>query len=136
MFAMPTINRLKKKERTSDKSNLRKKLYSDRLYQKIRKLYFMEHPLCEECLKEGKTVQARDVHHKQSPFNDNLSMVERYALLRNPNNFISLCRDCHQKAHGNIKKKNWKKISENQVILKSMWYLYIKGRYNESIWWL
>ena len=102
---MPTINRLKKKERTSDKSNLRKKLYSDRLYQKVRKLYFMEHPLCEECLKEGKTVQARDVHHKKSPFNDNLSMVERYFLLRNPSNFISLCRDCHQKAHNNIKKK-------------------------------
>ena len=133
---MPTINRLKKKERTSDKSNLRKKLYSDRLYQKVRKLYFMEHPLCEECLKEGKTVQARDVHHKQSPFNDNLSMVERYFLLRNPSNFISLCRDCHQKVHGNIKKKNWKKILIFQVILKSMWYLYIKGRYNESIWWL
>lgn len=133
---MPTINRLKKKERTSDKSNLRKKLYSDRLYQKVRKLYFMEHPLCEECLKNGKTVQARDVHHKQSPFNDNLSMVERYSLLRNPSNFISLCRDCHQKVHGNIKKKNWKKILIFQVILKSMWYLYIKGRYNESIWWL
>ena len=133
---MPTINRLKKKERTSDKSNLRKKLYADRLYQKIRKLYFMEHPLCEECLKNGKTVQARDVHHKQSPFNDNLSMVERYFLLRNPSNFISLCRDCHQKVHGNIKKKNWKKILIFQVILKSMWYLYIKGRYNESIWWL
>ena len=105
-YGMPTINRLKKKERTSDKSNLRKKLYSDRLYQKIRKLYFMEHPLCEECLKEGKTVQSRDVHHKVSPFNDNLSIVERYSLLRNPSNFISLCRDCHQKAHGNIKKKN------------------------------
>ena len=103
---MPTINRLKKKERTSEKSNLRKKLSSDRLYQKVRKLYFMEHPLCEECLKEGLTVQARDVHHKQSPFKDNLSMVERYSLLRNPNNFICLCRDCHQKAHGNIKKKN------------------------------
>lgn len=103
---MPTINRLKKKERTSDKSNLRKKLYADRLYQKIRKLYFMEHPLCEECLKEGKTVQARDVHHKQSPFMDNLSMVERYSLLRNPNNFICLCRNCHQKAHGNVKKKS------------------------------
>lgn len=103
---MPTINRLKKKERTSDKSNLRKKLYADRLYQKVRKLYFMEHPLCEECLKRGLTVQSRDVHHKVSPFKDNLSMVERYFLLRNPSNFISLCRDCHQKAHGNTKKKN------------------------------
>ena len=133
---MPTINRLKKKERTSDKSNLRKKLYSDRLYQKVRKLYFMEHPLCEECLKRGLTVQARDVHHKQSPFNDNLSMVERYFLLRNPSNFISLCRDCHQKAHGNIKKKNWKKILIFQLFLNQS-YIYIwREDKNESIWWL
>ena len=135
MYVMPTINRLKKKERTSDKSNLRKKLYSDRLYQKVRKLYFMEHPLCEECLKEGLTVQARDVHHKQSPFNDNLSMVERYSLLRNPSNFISLCRECHQKAHGNIKKKNWKNIRKSHIF-KSIIYLYIKEVINESIWWL
>ena len=127
MYVMPTINRLKKKERTSDKSNLRKKLYSDRLYQKVRKLYFMEHPLCEECLKEGLTVQARDVHHKQSPFNDNLSMVERYSLLRNPSNFISLCRDCHQKAHGNIKKKNWKNIRKSHIFKFNRIFIY-KGK--------
>ena len=34
-----------------------------------------------------------------------MTMEERYSLLRDENNFIALCRECHEKIHGNVKKR-------------------------------
>ena len=102
---MPTIYKPKKKQRTSDKSKLRAKLYSDTQYRKIRDWYYQCNPLCEMCLKDNKTVPAMDIHHKISPFQGDMTMEERYHLLRDENNFIALCRECHEKIHGNVKKR-------------------------------
>lgn len=103
---MPTIYKPKRKSRNSDKSKLRAKLYSDTQYRKIRDWYYQCHPLCELCLKdENKTVPSMDIHHKISPFQGDKTMEERYSLLRDENNFIALCRECHEKIHGNIKKR-------------------------------
>lgn len=102
---MPTIYKPKRKSRNSDKSKLRAKLYSDTQYRKIRDWYYQCHPLCELCLKNKKTVPSMDIHHKISPFQGDISMEERYNLLRDENNFIALCRKCHEKIHGNVKKR-------------------------------
>ena len=102
---MPTIYKPKRKSRNSDKSKLRRKLYSDTQYRKIRDWYYKTHPLCEMCLKENKTVPSNDIDHKVSPFGD-MTIEERYHLLRDENNFIALCRECHEKIHGNVKKRN------------------------------
>ena len=104
---MPTIFKPKRKSRNSYKSKLRAKLYSDTQYRKIRDWYYQTHPLCEMCLKENKnkTAPSIDIHHKISPFQGDLSMEERYSLLRDENNFIALCRECHEKIHGKEKVK-------------------------------
>ena len=57
-------------------------------------------------MKENKTVPSKDIHHKISPFQgDNMTMEERYSLLRDENNFIALCRECQEKILGNVKKR-------------------------------
>jgi 5-methylcytosine-specific restriction protein A len=57
------------------------------------------HPWCEKCLKEGKYSPARDCHHIISPFAGNISNERKYALLTDVNNFIALCRECHNEIH-------------------------------------
>lgn len=105
---MPTINKNKNtypsSYKKSDKAALRKKLYNDTKYRKIRDWYMMEHPLCEECLKEGKVTPSTQYHHIKSPFADGLTWSERYALLRDENNARSLCVYHHECAHGNVKR--------------------------------
>lgn len=105
---MPTINKKKNNHPSSSnyaKIQLRKKLYQNTTYRRIRDWYMMEHPLCEECLKEDKLTPSCDCHHKMSPFVDGLSYEERIRRLCDENNFLSLCRQHHEEAHGNVKKE-------------------------------
>lgn len=59
-------------------------------WQKIRARYVKAHPLCEECLKQGKFVPVEEVHHikplSQGGTNDEY-------------NLMSLCQSCHMKIH-------------------------------------
>lgn len=82
----------------SDRHKQRQKYYQDTQYRKIRDWYIRTHPLCEKC---GKPAQ--DCHHIRSPFTNGLTEDERYALLRDEGNFISLCRECHQEEHNNVR---------------------------------
>ena len=90
---------------SDDKYKLRKKLYNNSKWRKLREVYMMEHPLCERCLEKGITKVAEDCHHKKSPFRDGLSMIERYELLTDYDNLEALCRDCHNDEHRN-KRRN------------------------------
>lgn len=101
---MPTIKRLKRNTVPSERKRERQKLYNDTQYRKLRDWYFQCNPLCEDCLKNDKIVPACDVHHKISPFQGSLTWEQKYHLLRDVDNFISLCRDCHNKRHNNIKR--------------------------------
>jgi 5-methylcytosine-specific restriction protein A len=69
---MPTINTLPKKPKVerqdTDMRNLRQKAYQNTKWRKMRDTYMHEHPLCEECLKQGKVTPAEDIHHRRSPF--------------------------------------------------------------------
>ena len=59
-------------------------------WQHVRKRYVAAHPLCEECLKEGRFTPVEEVHH--------ILPVSRGG----PNeetNLMSLCRSCHVKIH-------------------------------------
>ena len=60
---MPTLQKPKKKKRKKNCSNGSSKLYNLPEYKKLRAAYIMEHPLCEMCLKEGKTTPIQEVHH-------------------------------------------------------------------------
>lgn len=105
---MPTINKNKNtypsSYKNSDKVALRKKLYNDTKYRKIRDWYMMEHPLCEECLKEGKVTPSTQCHHIKSPFAAGLSEFESYIRLRDNGNLKALCVYHHECEHGNVKR--------------------------------
>jgi 5-methylcytosine-specific restriction protein A len=59
-------------------------------WKKIRAIYAAEHPLCEQCLKEGRYVRMEHVHHiiplSEGGTND-------------PGNLMSLCKSCHSRIH-------------------------------------
>ncbi len=61
-----------------------------RAWQRIRKAYADEHPLCEECLKQGRLVPVEQVHHIKP-------LAEGGTHARD--NLISLCRSYHARIH-------------------------------------
>ena len=61
-----------------------------RAWQRIRNAYAKEHPLCEQCLAEGKVVPMEQVHHK-------LPLAEGGTHERS--NLVSLCTSCHARIH-------------------------------------
>ena len=61
-----------------------------RAWKKIRARFLLRHPLCEQCLREGRLTPAEEVHHI-------LPLADGGTSERS--NLISLCRSCHMKAH-------------------------------------
>lgn len=99
---MPTINTLKKtkKEYTRNEHtpnrDLRRKAYGSTEWRKLRDWYMKQHPICEECLKNGKVTPAEDIHHVKSPF---LKGEINWALLLDADNLKPLCKRCHANLH-------------------------------------
>ena len=60
----------------------------DGRYRKLRELYINKHPLCEECLKHGRTVPAEEVHH---------IVPVKWGGKHSFDNFMALCQSCHTK---------------------------------------
>ena len=73
------------------RSDHSKKIYSSKRWRIVRKQYFEEHPLCEDCLLEGKTTSAEEVHHIK-PLS---AGGDPYSF----SNLRSLCRSHHLKEH-------------------------------------
>ena len=67
------------------------KIYHGKMWWAVRKQYFEAHPLCEDCLLEGRTTPAEEVHHIK-PLS---AGGEPYSF----KNLRSLCRSCHLKEH-------------------------------------
>ncbi len=99
---MPTIKKLPPKKREQERNwntetrLLRRQAYNNTAWRQLRNSYLKLHPLCENCLKEGKVVPAEDVHHKRSPFQKG---EINWTLLMEPENLQSLCKECHGKEH-------------------------------------
>ena len=62
-------------------------------WQKARLNYLRQHPLCVECSKEGKTVQASDVDHI-------IPHKGKYELMWDESNWQSLCSWHHKSKTG------------------------------------
>jgi 5-methylcytosine-specific restriction protein A len=58
----------------------------DARWQKIRKMKLNVDPLCAECLRNGQTTVATQVHHKDGNVRNN-----------SPDNLESLCIECHSR---------------------------------------
>lgn len=107
---MPTINLPKKKRRipTISVSDINPNYYHSKDWQWLRNDYYMEHPLCERCLMDGRSVPAEEVHHKV-PFLTGKTVEERWMLLLDRNNLMSLCKDCHHAIHNERRKAQMNK---------------------------
>lgn len=65
----------------------------DAKWRVVRLAYLSRHPLCEDCLNEGKTVTAVMVHHTVPVKTDRSKRLDM-TLLR------ALCNECHEKHEG------------------------------------
>ena len=61
-----------------------------RAWKRIGDRYIHAHPLCEQCLIEGKLTEAEQVHHIK-PLAEGGDHSEK--------NLMSLCHSCHSKIH-------------------------------------
>jgi len=61
-----------------------------REWRRVRKLYAEAHPLCEQCLKEGRLTPVEEVHHILPVSQGGTHSVT---------NLMSLCQSCHTKIH-------------------------------------
>lgn len=62
-------------------------------WNKARKMYLAAHPLCEQCLKEGRYTKATVVDHIKPHRGDP-------KLFWDPDNWQALCKKCHDKKTG------------------------------------
>ena len=102
---MPTIPRLKDKYKRDNKLNQSAKYYNSLQWHKLRDWYMHKNPLCENCLKNGKTTAGECVHHKQfilSVYNNE----DRFNLLTDVSNIMTLCNSCHRLMHAYAKENH------------------------------
>lgn len=57
-------------------------------WRKIRTAYITTHPLCEDCLEQGRTTPAQEVHHV---------IPLEHGGSHNPDNLRALCTPCHSR---------------------------------------
>lgn len=100
---MPTINKPKKKQQKNNNQYDadRRKIYNSERWRRLRAWKFACDPLCELCLKDGKTVPAEDIHHIVS-FMSTDNPVQRSYLAYDYENLMSLCKQCHQLIHNKL----------------------------------
>ncbi len=75
-----------------------KSLITSKSYRHIRDRYIGEHPLCEDCLGEGRITQATEVHHIRR-VEGARDLAGMKARLMDCDNLRALCFDCHRRAH-------------------------------------
>lgn len=99
---MPFLNKVKTKKvttrRMTDKRKERMEIYNTQRWRTMRSNFLLMNPLCEECLKNGKTTPVDDIHHRVS-FMSTDDIVTRRALAFDYNNLVALCDSCHAKEH-------------------------------------
>ena len=95
---MPYLKKPAKQKNRHINREDRRKIYDTSQWRKLRSAYLQQHPLCELCQREDKVVPAVDVHHIISFMSTN-DHLKRKCIAYNPDNLMSLCKECHQKIH-------------------------------------
>lgn len=98
---MPTLAKLPKRKSERRPCKERRdhvNVYNTSTWVKLRKAYLMEHPLCEECLKQGKTTVATQVHHIRHIL-EGKDEWEMKSIGFDYSNLIALCEKCHREKH-------------------------------------
>ena len=90
-----------KKKREKRFNNRSAEYYNTKYWKALRNSYIRQHPLCERCLSLGKVTPAEHVHHI-IPFLTGTTKQERFKLLLDNTNLMSLCVPCHKWIHNNL----------------------------------
>ena len=84
----------------NDRSKFWSTYYNSALWRTTRLEYKTKHPICERCLHEGRVTPMTDVHH-MCRFGQGRTASERWQLLTDMDNLVSLCSKCHHEVHTN-----------------------------------
>lgn len=97
---MAWIQKPKKKKvyRQTEKTKMVRKVYHSSGWLKLREAYFIEHPLCEDCLEKGIIKATEEIHHI-IPISKGETLEEMKTIGYDWNNLRGLCKDCHKKIH-------------------------------------
>lgn len=79
------------------------------IYGHLRKSFLEEHPYCQARI-PGCTIEAVDVHHKAGRTGQ---------LLINTDNFLAVCRSCHEYIEGHPKEAKERGFSLNRLTIKN-----------------
>lgn len=92
------------------KRNIHMKGYASRFYKSLKwqnmrdNIIKRDKGLCVDCLKNGMITTAEEVHHI-IPITE--SNINDPSITLNPDNLVSLCRECHKARHNNKSSKRF-----------------------------
>lgn len=93
-----------------------KEFYRSKAWQKCRSFVFnRDCGLCQDCEKKGLMVPAEEVHHIIPITPENITDP---SITLNPDNLVSLCRECHKARHGAHELQRYKVLPNGEVVLR------------------
>ena len=93
------------KEKSSRRNSKWNKYYSNKYWHELRNNYYMQHPCCECCERQGIVTPTEEVHHKKR-FSAGLTEQAKWNLLLSEHNLISVCKYHHNLAHVYMERYN------------------------------
>ncbi len=91
---------------TNEDSKDKAKFYNSNAWKHLRSKKISEQPLCELCLQRGMTKPGQEVHHAIKFF-DQYNEADKWLLLLDPDNLVTVCKSCHQHIHKQRDKFLW-----------------------------
>lgn len=83
----------------NERRKIRQAFYNTKRWRDTRDYMKKTHPLCEDCLKEGRITPMEEVHHIKSPFVRGISALEKETRGYSEDNLVCLCKNCHILRH-------------------------------------
>ena len=110
---MPSINRKQIRPKTveykhDDKSA---EYYNSSAWHSLRNEYYMKNPLCECCMAHDRVTAAEHVHHCK-PFLLGITENDKWRLLLDISNLMSVCTACHTALHTKAKRYGLSYVDE------------------------
>lgn len=94
------------------KNRLYIRLINSKRWRDCRERQLRQQPLCEVCNKEGRIRLAEEVHHI-TPIESMSDAISMERLAYDPDNLMSVCRECHHKIHADLMTHSKKAVREN-----------------------